>query len=447
MEIARFLKATILVGIISACIFVVTACSGEDPNSGVAATVNGEEISEQSVTDEVNHVRAQSGLSDDEQWGKFLVQNDMTPEKVREDVIDNMVEKLLIQRACADLDIVVEDTEVDEAINKFKENYSSDESWKNALEQAGFTEESYRQNINGSMTEKKVGEYFEEQVEVTDDDYVSSAKTYASYYDGAKRSSHILFKVEDANDTEALSKAKSEAESVLQRIKDGSLDFAEAAKQYSGDEGSAEEGGDVGWDKLNSFVEEYTTALGDLEEGQVSDPVESQYGVHIIKVTEVFNAPEKDDITSLDQIPEAFRKNIQDMAVSVKANTLYTDWLAEVKETAEIEINPMPKGLPYDIDLTKYQEEKDKKDAENDEAGTPIDDTADTSEATDDGVIDQTIDETLVDDTADGTEVLDASAEIVEPGTDAAADTSTDTAGDTAADAVTDSASTEAPAE
>ena len=68
-------------------------------------------------------------------------------------------------------------------------------------------------------------------------------------------------------------------------------------------------------------------------------------------MTEVFDAPEADDITSMDQIPEAFRQNIQDMAVSVKANTLYTDWLAEVKEGAEIDIKPMPKGLPYDICL------------------------------------------------------------------------------------------------
>ena len=273
MKIARPLRTMLLVGVLSACVCGLVACSESNASSGVAATVNGQEISEQAVTDEVAHIRAQSGLSDKEQWGKFLVQNDMTPESVRENVIDTMVEKKLIKDACADLDIIIEDSEVDEAINSFKENYQSDESWKNALEQAGFTEECYRDNINGSMAEKKVGEHFEEQVEVTDEDYVSSAKTYASYYDGAKRSSHILFKVEDANDTEAVDNARAQAEEVLARINDGSLDFAAAAAEYSGDEGSAENGGDVGWDKLNSFVDEYTDALSDLELGQVSEPV------------------------------------------------------------------------------------------------------------------------------------------------------------------------------
>lgn len=410
MKIARPLRTMLLVGALSACVCGLVACSESNASSGVAATVNGQEISEQAVTDEVAHIRAQSGLSDKDQWGKFLVQNDMTPESVRENVIDTMVEKKLIKDACADLDIVIEDSEVDEAINSFKENYQSDESWKNALEQAGFTEESYRDNINGSMAEKKVGEHFEEQVEVTDEDYVSSAKTYASYYDGAKRSSHILFKVEDANDTEAVDNARTQAEEVLARINDGSLDFAAAAAEYSGDEGSAENGGDVGWDKLNSFVDEYTDALSDLELGQVSEPVESQYGFHIIKVTEVFDAPEADDITSMDQIPEAFRQNIQDMAVSVKANTLYTDWLAEVKEGAEIDIKPMPKGLPYDIDLAPYEEEKAEDDAAADTAGDAATDTA--GDTAGDGI-----------DTAIGDPVAeDVTDEVTDPAADAAAE-------------------------
>lgn len=420
MKIARPLRTMLLVGALSACVCGLAACSESNASSGVAATVNGQEISEQAVTDEVAHIRAQSGLSDKDQWGKFLVQNDMTPESVRENVIDTMVEKKLIKEACADLDIVIEDSEVDDAVNSFKENYQSDESWRNALEQAGFTEESYRDNINGSMAEKKIGEHFEEQVEVTDEDYVNSAKTYASYYDGAKRSSHILFSVEDANDTEAVDNARAQAEEVLARINDGSLDFAAAAAEYSGDEGSAENGGDVGWDKLNSFVDEYTDALSDLELGQVSEPVESQYGFHIIKVTDAFDAPEADDITSMDQIPEAFRQNIQDMAVSVKANTLYTDWLAEVKDGAEIDIKPMPKGLPYDIDLAPYEEEKAEDDAATDTAGDAATDTAGDTAATDMAGTDAAGDGI---DTAIGDPVAeDATDEVTDPAADAAAE-------------------------
>ena len=109
----------------------------------------------------------------------------------------------------------------------------------------------------------------------SDEDVLSYAQTYISSFDGAKRSSHILF---DADDTET-------AQSVLDQINAGTLDFAEAAKTYSKDS-SAQNGGDVGWDKLNSFVSEYTAGLADLSKGQVSGLVTSSYGIHIIKCTD-----------------------------------------------------------------------------------------------------------------------------------------------------------------
>ena len=200
MKRFQVLKALAIAGVLAASVVVLSACGG-DPNSGVAATVNGTEIPEKDVTQEVAHVRAQSGLSDNEQWGKYLVQNDMTAESVRETIIDNLVEDHLIVEAATELEIEVSDEEVDETINKFKENYSSDTSWQNALEQAGFTEDSYRESVKSSMVQKKVGEHFEGQVEPTDEDYVSSAKTYASYYNGAKRTSHVLVSVSNQNDT------------------------------------------------------------------------------------------------------------------------------------------------------------------------------------------------------------------------------------------------------
>ncbi len=413
MKRFQVLKALAIAGVLAASVVVLSACGG-DPNSGVAATVNGTEIPEKDVTQEVAHVRAQSGLSDNEQWGKYLVQNDMTAESVRETIIDNLVEDHLIVEAATELEIEVSDEEVDETINKFKENYSSDTSWQNALEQAGFTEDSYRESVKSSMVQKKVGEHFEGQVEPTDEDYVSSAKTYASYYNGAKRTSHVLVSVSNQNDTEEMATAKATADDIIVRLNNGSLSFEDAVSEYSGDEGSKENGGDVGWDKLNSFVTEYTDAIKDLHAGDITpEPALSQYGYHVIKVTEEFNAPEADQITSMDQIPEAFQENIKRMAVSVKANTLYTDWLDEVKESAEIEINPMPKGLPYDIDLKKYQEEKEAQDAasEADSADTTTDGADVPADTTSDGTdmpVDNAVADEYLGDAADNGAALDA---------------------------------------
>ena len=385
MKKTRFVTAALVACVVVACMFGLAACSnssGDSASGGTAATVNGTAIPEQKVTDQVEQIREQSGLTEEDQWGQFLVENDMTPSSVRQQIIDTLTEQEVIMQGAAELGITVEDSEVDEYINNMKGNYDSDEAWTKALEQAGFTEDSYRETIKESLYEQKVGEYYEGKAEVTDEDIVTSAQTYASYYDGSKRSSHILFGVDDTSDEAAMDEAKKQAEAVLARIKDGSLDFADAAREYSTDESSKENGGDVGWDKLNSFVDEYTDALENLELDQVSDPVTSQYGVHIIKVTEVYTAPEDSStITSIDQIPEAFRSTIEDMAKSVKANSDYTDWLDKKKEEADIVVNDMPSGLPYDLDLTPYQEAKAAESSSSTE-GETADSTETTTETT-----------------------------------------------------------------
>lgn len=398
MKMSRFAKVALAFGVVSACLFGLAACSSSGAEGGVAATVNGTEISEQKITDQIELLRSQSGLDDEDQWGQFLAQQDETPSSIRDEIIDTLVEQELIVQGAKDLGLTVEDSEVDGYVDQMKSNYDDDEAWNNALEEVGFTEESYRKAIEDSLYEQKVNDYFKENAEVTDEDYITSAQTYASQYDGAKRSSHILFKVEDTSDEAAMAEATSRAEAVLAQINSGA-DFAEIAKENSEDT-SAEDGGDVGWDALNSFVTEYTDALDALELDQVSGLVTSDYGIHIIKCTDVFNAPE--EITSLDQIPEAFQDNIKEMATSVKANEDYEAWLQELKDNADIVKNDMPAGLSYDVDMSKYTDESD-------DEGDSSDDEADADEDADS-------DETITIDADD----LDENGEIELTGDDEA---------------------------
>ena len=105
-------------------------------------------------------------------------------------------------------------------MNKTKANYEDDEKWKAALEQAGFTEEKYRENVESQLLQKKLTESFASDEEPSQEDLLKYAQMYASAYDGAKRSSHILF---DSGD-------EATAQSVLDQINSGQLDFAEACQ-------------------------------------------------------------------------------------------------------------------------------------------------------------------------------------------------------------------------
>lgn len=363
-------KSVVTVGLAAACAWSLAGCSGATGSGGgVAATVNGTEISEDEVTAMVDSVREQQSLSDEDSWGTWMAQYGYTPESVREEVLDGLINQEILLQKAGDRGVTVDDATVDENVESMKANYENDEKWQAALSSVGITEDQYRENIKLSLLYQGVIESFAEDAAPTDEQLLTAASTYATYYDGAKRSSHILF---DASDTET-------AQQVLDQINAGTLDFATAAEQYSKDTGSAAQGGDVGWDKLSSFVTEYTNGLKELSEGQVSGLVTSSYGIHIIKCTQVFNAP--DEITSIDQIPSEFVETIRSMVLQQNEQTAYSDWLSSCRDSSDVVINDMPSGLSYYVDMSKYSSSS----GTSGELGSEVSSSADSSDSEDQG--------------------------------------------------------------
>ncbi len=358
MKTARFMKAVCAVGVVAACSWGLAGCSSSEPatvtEDSVAATVNGTPIPEAQVTDYIEGLRQQYNLVEESEWGTYLAQMQMTPESLRENIINQYAQMEVIQQGAEDAGITVDSAEVDSYVDAMKSNYGDDEQWQQALEGAGITEDQYREEIESQLKGQRFMETFETDEEPSNDELLQYGQMYAQSYDGAKRSSHILF---DSSD-------EATAQEVLDKINSGELDFAEAAQQYSKDS-SATNGGDVGWDKMTSFVESYQTALDGLEVGQVSGLVTSDYGIHIIKCTDEFVAPKTTDedsnevatIESIDQLPEEWVEQISTQLKSQKQNEAYQEWVTQAVEEAEIVINPMPEGLPYDVDMSQYESE------------------------------------------------------------------------------------------
>ena len=119
----------------------------------------------------------------------------------------------------------------------------------------------------------------------------------------------------------------------------------------------------MGWDKTSSFVTEYTDALSNLSKGQVSGLVTSTYGIHIIKCTDVYDAPKEtaDDgtqtvkVTSIDQIPSEWQETIKSSLQSQNQSTAYQNWLTEKKNSSDLTINDMPSDVAYNVDMSKYE--------------------------------------------------------------------------------------------
>jgi peptidyl-prolyl cis-trans isomerase D len=122
--------------------------------------------------------------------------------------------------------------------------------------------------------------------------FLTNRSTYVTYkitrkYDGTPRmrASHILFGTQGLSD-DAKSEVKQNAESVLKEIQEG-LNFATAAAQY-GQDGTAQRGGDLGWFAKEDFVDEFAdVSFAQRNTGLINRLVETEYGYHIISVTDL----------------------------------------------------------------------------------------------------------------------------------------------------------------
>lgn len=322
---------------------------------GVAATVNGVNIKEDTVTEQIMSLR-QSSYESDEDWATYLSQQGLTPESYRENVIDSIARQYLLTQAEKEYDITVSQDDLDEAWDEAVENYGGDEdTFVDMITQFGFTKETYQENTKSSLAQEKLHEKVASVEDPTDDQIVSYINENLDTYNDARRSSHILFKVADDATDEESAEVEAKAQEVLDKLNAGEVEFADAAKEYSEDS-SADDGGDVGWDKLTTFVTEYQDALSALSTGQMSGLVKTTYGYHIILCTDQFNV---ESVSSADEIPEAIRDAISSKIKTEEESAKYSTWLNDYIDKADIKINEMPEDAPYNVDMSKAKADED----------------------------------------------------------------------------------------
>lgn len=145
---------------------------------------------------------------------------------------------------------------------------------------------------------------------------------------------HILLRPEGEGE-EAWEKAKKQAEAVLAKAKAKGADFAGLAKEYSQDPGSRESGGDLGWFGRGRMVKEFEDAVFSMQPGEVTGPVRSQFGYHIILLEEKRAAR----LRPLDEVRDLIRykltESLADAEASKRATALKEKVVAEKRARAE----------------------------------------------------------------------------------------------------------------
>jgi foldase protein PrsA len=178
-------------------------------------------------------------------------------ERFGKDVIRDLVHEKILSK-----EFKVTDKEIEKEIENLKKMYGP--QYEIAVQQNG--EQAIRDMVKLDLLRQKAAM---KDVKVTEEEM----KKYYDEYKPKIKASHIL--VDDE-------KTANEIKAKL----DKGEDFAKLAKEYSKDPGSAQNGGDLGWFSSGEMVKEFEDAAYALKVGEISKPVKSEYGYHIIKVTD-----------------------------------------------------------------------------------------------------------------------------------------------------------------
>lgn len=123
--------------------------------------------------------------------------------------------------------------------------------------------------------------------------------------------------------------AKNKIQEIRQSIVNGSTSFASAAKLYSEDPGSADNGGELGWNNPNNFDSNFRAALLKLSKGEISQPVKSSYGWHLIQLL---------DSRNVDKTEDAKKDQAYRLIFNRKFGEELQVWIQELKGDAYIKI-------------------------------------------------------------------------------------------------------------
>jgi len=257
-------------------LLIPTALSAQTLVDRIVAVVDKEIITESELNERVMYLAVQNRI-DPNQAG------------LKMQVLDGLIsEKLVLAQALID-SIEVSDDEVARALDQQIANFVRQVGSEQRVEQMygksiNRIKREYRSEIKNQLLVQKIRQQREAALSVTHreaEDFFTSFRDSLPQVPEEFELSHIY--IVPKPDTAIEAKTRRIMQSVLDSIHAGG-DFADFAKRYSTDPGSAASGGDLGWEKRGVFVREFEETVFGMKEGDISRIVKTQFGFHIIQL-------------------------------------------------------------------------------------------------------------------------------------------------------------------
>lgn len=286
----RNIALIIAIVLIASTIISVTLYMNRDNSNTVVATVNGEKITKEDLYN-------------------FLVKTN------GEQALNVLIIEKIVRLEAEKENIEVTKDDIQAEMDKMIEEFGGEEAFNNALTFYGVTRADMEYDIEMNLYLERL---LEPVIEITEDEmknYFEENKDSFAQKEEVK-ARHILVEDEET------------AREVKEKIDKGG-DFEELAKEYSTDTGTKDKGGDLGYFGKGKMVKEFEDAAFSLDIGEVSEPVKSEYGFHIIKVEDRKEAKE----ANYEESKEEIREKIFEQ----KYPEAYNNWIQKKLEEYDIE--------------------------------------------------------------------------------------------------------------
>ena len=284
---------------------ILTGCGA---SADTVAKVNGKTISltefDKTYKVEKKRYEAQYGpdvLSQSSSDGKTM------GESFKEYIMDALVTEEVIMQEAEKEKINIKEDEVNKQVDSFKQLTGGEEGFKKFLETNGMTEDYFKDRTKKQLTLEKYREKYLKGLKISDKDVKDYFNKNKDKYTTIE-ASHILVKKEE------------EAKEIIKQLKEGA-DFGELAKK-STEPGAAERKGSLGYFGKGQMIPEFEKAAFALKVGEISEPVKTEHGYHVIKVTD-----KKD---KLDQVKDQVKADLE--------NNKFDEKIKSLKEESKIKL-------------------------------------------------------------------------------------------------------------
>ncbi|MBN1899851.1 peptidylprolyl isomerase [Candidatus Sumerlaeota bacterium] len=316
----------------------------EDAGKKEVARIQDRVVTQEELEKEMNSQASQFGV-------QMVTLPEDQKQRYRKVILHRLIDKELILAEGKKNKIDVSDAEVQSEVAKIKGQFPDQKTYESVLEQKNITQQELDEKIKENLLLKKIIDDLTTGVAtVLDEEVKKYYDTHSKEFkrEEEARASHILIKVDKEAEEKEKERAKKKITELREKILKGE-DFAKLAQEHSDCPSGKRAGGDLDWFGKGRMVPPFEQAAFSLKVGEISDIVETQFGYHILKVTDRHEA----GTIKFEEVKDDLR---EELALRTKGER-FDEWLKKEKE-AKVKFTD-PADKEFEMESAKPSEKKE----------------------------------------------------------------------------------------